>query len=178
MTKLVDRKDTKEDFLLWFAEFQKRGNDNYLVEETHPYVLKKLMEYIGTGKYPYNRDVEKHIIAEVGECDSEKLGWLVYTAQSFRMEEAERQYQQKMIADGWSVLTIKDAREFAGNHILLFIRSDGMLGTITKAVKCKSVLLASKNDDVFLFPPRCTRRGYSVLSLTCPGNTTQFYKRG
>jgi hypothetical protein len=139
----------------------------------HEIVFNKYVEYIKSGQYPYLENVTDFILKEHPITNREALKTQVYMASCLYSEIKERELGEKMKSDGWQVLNIKSIEPFTGEKIKLFRRSDSILGNSEKEMICRVVRTP---DDVALFPPRCSRKGYSVRHITQLGDKTQFFK--
>ena len=149
-------------------------------EECPDHIYSDYLEYCSTGQYPYLSSVNEFIVKKHGlslsENEKENLQSTIYFCSHKSRKELERVYSDERLKEGWSFLS-KDILASAVQQkrkVLLHIRTSGILGGTQKDVVC-NVTRDEKNDNYWLFPPRCSRRGYTFWGLM-NGDNEQFVK--
>lgn len=138
-----------------------------------PEVVAYNREFRESGKYPYNADIKRFIMeresipAHLTEptpyrgsskiLQSSALDGAIYTSQKYLQAEARAREIESMAAQGWKILDSGCIADLAGLSVLVKLSCD--------AEPVKMTGRKTAESGVLLFPPRCTRKGYSAMSF-------------
>jgi len=148
-------------------------------EKPQEYVYAKYKEYIKTGQYPYLRAVRDYIIDKLKKIDwlpedflkqihnlteaqIENLGREVYLCSEIYQKEEKNKHTQKMLADGWKILTLENVKKaFEDKRKLRVVSTNSTILGDCEIDKIYKPFIDNEGN-MYLMKPRATRKGYHI----------------
>ena len=120
--KAISINEVRENYTITSKQ-QSKKEDYWLVYS--PEIVKIIDDYILSGEYPYNRDIEnlvnQKLFPELVQSEENRIfSHIVYNTQSFvhdrNEKENEEKFEKKMIGLGFFKITEEFLKEYAGTE--------------------------------------------------------------